>query len=166
MLSTILSENYLLVRLAMIVGLIVTLVVAALLVRAHGPGQRIATVISALAVVIVIALTLTPDTNSLEGSVCNLQPYSFYSDAYNMVLFGIPAIFAVVATRRPVVVLLVGVGFSALIELAQYWNPWLGRRCDVDDWLANSIGSVVGVLLAVIVVALVLAVQKRSRRYP
>jgi len=163
MLSTILAENYLLVRLAMIVGLIVTIVVAALLVRAHGRGQRIATYIAVAGLVVVIALTLTPDTNPLDGSVCNLQPYSFYSDAYNIVLFGIPAIFAVVAIRRPVIVLLSGILLSGVIELAQYWNPWFGRRCDIDDWLANSIGTLVGVLIAVVVIAV--AGRLRRRRF-
>jgi len=155
MLSTFIIENYALVRLAMLIGVIGCLVVAALLVRATQRGRRIAAIIAALAVIVVLALTLTPDTYPLAEATCNLQSNTPLNDDFNILLFLLPALFAVVASRKPVFVFLGGVAFSALIEFVQYANPLFGRRCDVDDWLANSAGTAVGVVVAVVLVAVV-----------
>jgi len=148
MLSTFIAENYLLVRLLLIAALVAAVVVTAILARARH-GRRIAAVLAGAGLLVIIALTLTPDTYPLDAATCNLQPYSSFTDVYNILLFLVPALFAVVATRHPLVVLAGGIAFSAGIELAQYLVPWFGRRCDVDDWLANTLGTLVGVVLAV-----------------
>ena len=77
----------------------------------------------------------------------------------NVLLFVAPALLAGVALRRPVVALLGGVVASALVEVFQALVPALGRSCDTNDWLSNSIGAFLGAGLAA--VALRLAARRR-----
>jgi VanZ family protein len=65
----------------------------------------------------------------------------------NVVLFVAPVLLLAVATRRPVLALLVGIALSAVIELVQALLPWLGRSCDTTDWSSNSIGAAIGAAL-------------------
>lgn len=74
--------------------------------------------------------------------------------AANVVLFVAPALLASVATRRPVLVLVAASAASALIETVQALVPALGRSCSTNDWLANTIGVAIGVLLAVLALRL------------
>lgn len=78
----------------------------------------------------------------------------------NVVLFVPPVLLAAVASRRPWFALAGGVLGSAAIELVQALVPPLGRSCDTNDWLSNSIGAVIGVGLAGIAALL----ARRSRR--
>lgn len=66
----------------------------------------------------------------------------------NVALFLPPAFFATLATRRPLVVLAAGAGLSAAIEALQALVFAIGRACDTNDWMMNTIGVAVGVLLA------------------
>ena len=159
MLSTFIVENYAIVRMLMVVALVAAVVVAALLVH----RRRIASILASVGLLVVLGLTLTPDTNPLPAQVCNLQSYTPFGDDFNILLFLVPAIFAVVAMRHPLIVLAGGIAISAGIELAQYLVPWFGRRCDVDDWLANSLGTLIGVALAVAVGAVVTWWGKRRK---
>lgn len=59
-----------------------------------------------------------------------------------------PVLLAAVASRRLAIVLVAAVVGSAAIEVLQALAPGLGRSCDTNDWLANSIGAVIGVVLA------------------
>ncbi|GLY98519.1 VanZ family protein [Actinoplanes sp. NBRC 103695] len=61
-------------------------------------------------------------------------------------LFVAPVLLAGVATRRPLVV---------MVEVFQAAVPALGRSCDSGDWMTNTIGAVIGALLALL--SLVLA---------
>ena len=74
--------------------------------------------------------------------------------AANVVLFVAPALLASVATRRPVLVLVVASLLSALIETVQALVPAIGRSCSTDDWLCNTIGVTTGVLLGVVALRL------------
>ena len=161
MLSTFIIENYALVRLAMLIGLVIAIVMAALLVRA-AHGRAIAAVIAGIGLAVVFGLTLTPDTYPLDAVTCNLESVTPFGDYFNILLFLLPAIFAVVATRKPVIVAASGLLLSAVIELVQYLNPVFGRRCDIDDWLANGAGTVIGVLIAVAVIQIVKRAGRRT----
>jgi glycopeptide antibiotics resistance protein len=161
MLSTFIIENFLLVRIALIVGALVCVALAAVLGWIGRTGQRIATGIAAVAAVAVVLLTLTPDKYAIPAVTCSFDPSFFYNDEFNIVLFLLPVLFAVVATRRPVVVLAGGIGLSAIIEVVQSLTLALGRRCDVGDWLANSTGTAIGVLIAVVVMAVIRRVKRR-----
>lgn len=165
MISTFLIENYALYRLILLVGAIVCVILAGILVWAGGKGRRIALAIAALSTLAALALTLSPDKYPLPAVMCALDPVYLYWDTSNVLLFALPALFAAIATRRPILVLAGGVVLSALIELVQAITPILGRRCDPSDWLANSIGTLAGVAVAVLLALIVRWIQgRRSRR--
>lgn len=163
MISTFITEHFLLVRIVLVVGVVGAIVLAGVLAGAGRTGRRVAAGIAAAAVLVVLGLTLTPDTPSGTTVTCNLEPYRIVGDEFNIALFLLPALFAVIASRRPGAVLAVAVGLSLVIEVVQATAPSLGRRCDIDDWLANSVGAVTGVLLAMVVLALVDKVGQRRR---
>ena len=72
----------------------------------------------------------------------------------NVVLFVPPVLLAALLLRRPLVALLGGVVASALVEAFQALVPALGRSCDTNDWLSNSIGALVGAGIAVVALGL------------
>lgn len=160
MLSTFIIENFAVVRVLLLVALIVAIAGVGLLVRLRS-GRLIAAIIAGLALVVVLGLTLTPDTYPLDVTTCNLESQTPLGDYLNIFLFVVPALFAVVATRRPVIVLFSGILLSAVIEFVQFSNPAFGRRCDIDDWLANSFGTLLGVAIAWAVTAAVRALIAR-----
>jgi len=47
-----------------------------------------------------------------------------------------------------------GSGLSAMVEAFQAAVPTLGRSCDFGDWINNTIGAVIGSLLALLSLAL------------
>jgi VanZ family protein len=51
--------------------------------------------------------------------------------------------FATLASRRPVVVALVGMAFPVLVELTQAFLN-VGRDCVGYDWVNNAIGALLG----------------------
>ncbi len=72
----------------------------------------------------------------------------------NILLFVPVVLFAAVASNRVVVPVLAGSVFSVAIETAQAALPVLGRACDTGDWLQNTIGALLGGLLAAVGLAL------------
>jgi len=162
LISTIIIENFFLVRVLLLLGFVGAIVGAGFLVRAGRRGRVISAIIAAAGLVVVIALTLTPDTYPLDSVTCYFVVDSPLWDILNIALFLVPGIFVVVAVRRPIIVAVSGVLLSALIEFLQYANPWFGRRCDVNDFVANATGMVVGVLIAVAVIAVVRWREKRA----
>jgi hypothetical protein len=104
-----------------------------------------------LSVVPVVALTLVP-TSGRAYAVCVVQ-FSLPTLATvellaNVALFFPLVFFATLATRRPLLMLVAGVGLSAAIEALQAVVPAIGRACDTNDWIMNSIGTISAVLLA------------------
>ena len=124
-----------------------------LLLRSGRRGTRIAWSLTASSLLPVAALTLLPSLNSqVSGDVCTVQfdypTFGRVELAANIALFVPLAFFATLATRRPLVVALAGSGLSAAIEALQALLPAIGRACDTNDWMMNTIGTVIGVLLA------------------
>ncbi|MDT0165477.1 VanZ family protein [Actinotalea sp. AC32] len=116
-----------------------------------------------LLVVSVLAvgfLTLVPTSRELptgcavEWAVPRLGAVELMA---NVIMFAPPVLLAGVLTRRPLVSLLAASGASALIEAFQALVPALGRSCSTNDWLANTLGALLGALLAVVAV-------RRARR--
>ncbi|MEP7114804.1 MAG: VanZ family protein [Ilumatobacteraceae bacterium] len=62
----------------------------------------------------------------------------------NVVLFVAPVLLVAVATGRPAMALLAGTALSFAIEAVQAALPALGRSCDSNDWLTNTMGAVIG----------------------
>ncbi|MEO7061549.1 MAG: VanZ family protein [Lapillicoccus sp.] len=120
--------------------------------RHPGPGRRVAWILSGLALLPVLALTLAPVTRQLYA-VCVVQfelPTSLkVGDVLaNLVLLVPVAWFATLASRRPVLVFFGGTVLSAALEAVQAAIPAIGRSCDTNDWFNNTIGVAIGVLAA------------------
>ncbi|HEX7301483.1 VanZ family protein [Lentzea sp.] len=100
---------------------------------------------------LVLALTFSRSQPSwaLVGTrFCALNGFSVngVSELFNALLFVPPVWCAVLATRRPLAVLVSAVASSALIEVLQ---PLVGRGlCETQDLLNNSAGAVVAAVLA------------------
>jgi len=82
----------------------------------------------------------------------------------NIILFVVPVLLVGVATRHPLAAFAAGTLASVLIEVVQAAVPALGRSCDTGDWLQNTIGALIGALLAAL--ALRLSRKRPTRRSP
>ena len=130
----------------------------AVLVVAGPPASRLLTArprlawtFAGLALVPVALLTLVPVDRVLfeRCSVHWAWPTPARVELMaNVVLFVAPVLLAAVAVRRALVAVLAGIALSAAIEVLQALVPAIGRSCDTSDWLCNSIGAVIGGLLA------------------
>ena len=124
---------------------------------------RLAWLLTGVSLLAVAALTLVP-VDRETFATCTVQwtlPTPARVELFaNLVLFVPPTLLAGVALRRPAVVALAASGLSAAIEGVQAAAPAIGRSCDTTDWLCNTIGALVGALLAW--VALRLARRRRA----
>ena len=152
MITTFLVEHSALVP---VFALLVALVVVGtgyLVLRNRRYGQRVAWVLFALSALPVFALTLVPSGHPQDRVFCTVQfalpTWGTVELLANLALIFPPVFFAALVTRRPLLVLAVGAGVSALIEGIQALVPVIGRACDTNDWMMNTIGAVIGVLLA------------------
>ncbi len=142
-----------LVPLALLLTAVGCVGVGYLLLRSGRRGTQIAWSLTVLSLLPVAALTLLPSLNSqVSGTICTVQfdypTFGRVELAANVALFVPLAFFATLATRRPLLVVVAGSGLSAAIEALQALVPAIGRACDTNDWLMNTIGTVIGVLLA------------------
>jgi glycopeptide antibiotics resistance protein len=141
-------------------GLVVVacVVIGYVLTRRRQRGERILWTLAGGSLLVVLALTLVPSGYNTRDEVwCTVQiaapTLGRIELMANIALFFPPAYFATLASRRPLLVLAAGVGLSAVIEGIQAAAPVIGRACDTNDWVMNTIGSVVGVLMAVCTMA-------------
>ncbi|WP_083255069.1 VanZ family protein [Amycolatopsis orientalis] len=113
--------------------------------------RRILWALAGLSLLPVFALTLVPTANRIDGILCTVQfampTLGTVELLANVALFLPLAYFATLATRRPLTTLAAGSGLSAVIEALQALVPAIGRACDTNDWLMNTVGAVLGVLL-------------------
>ncbi|MFJ3792318.1 VanZ family protein [Kitasatospora sp. NPDC090091] len=112
----------------------------------------VATVLWALGGAGVLAVTLTPIAGAHPAPSCAYGPGAWQNalgpqGLMNAALFGVPALFAVLALRRPFAVAAGAVVASAALETAQALLR-TGRACDAADLLANVAGALLGVVLA------------------
>lgn len=121
-------------------------------------GQRITWVLAGLSVLPVLALTLVPAGVRMDEFLCTVQfaapTLGRVELLANVALFFPPVFFATLATRRPLLMPAAGAGLSAAIEATQALVPGIGRACDTNDWLMNTIGAAIGALLAYGTIAL------------
>lgn len=127
------------------------------------PRPQFTRVLLGLSIMAVALLTLVPTSRELsvgctmEWDVPSLGAVELIA---NVILFVPVALLAGVLTRRPLVVLLVASGASVLVETVQALAPALGRSCSTNDWLSNTLGALLGALLA----AAALRIERRARR--
>lgn len=132
--------------------LLVVVVAAGLLTgRWLVPRPRLTWALAAVSLLPVVALTLVPVDRELFAR-CSVQwalptPGRVELMA-NVVLFVAPVLLAGIATRRPALAFLAGSVASVLVEAVQAAVPAIGRSCDTNDWLSNTIGALVGAALA------------------
>jgi VanZ family protein len=113
-------------------------------------------VLSGLALVAVLGLTLLPDADPVAGG-CEVQfsvPFRGLDTLANIGMTVPLALFLGVATRHPLFVFGGVSVLSAAIEAVQAVSPALGRRCDTDDWFMNTIGAVLGAVLALVILGI------------
>jgi len=129
-----------------------------ILLRTGNRGPRVLGGLALLAVLAVIPLTFLPGELRRSDVFCTVQfawpAWGAVETLANIALL-LPAVFFLtLLVRRPVLIVLVASACSAGIELIQAFLPALGRACDTNDWEMNTIGAVVGALLAVFTLAL------------
>ncbi|WP_409490778.1 VanZ family protein [Amycolatopsis sp. cmx-11-12] len=147
--------NFLLDHSALVpVAILLVALVCAVLGRLLAGRRRILWALTGVALVPVFALTLVPTGSTIEEIVCTVQ-FSLPSLGAvellaNVALFLPPVYFAALASRRPLTTLAAGSALSAVVEASQALVPTIGRACDTNDWLMNTLGAVLGVLLAAV----------------
>lgn len=151
------------------VTIAVCLAVGVWVVREGPRGRRVAAWLAGLTFLPVLVLTLLPVQRELYA-VCVVQfslPTSLrVGDVLANVVLLVPAAwFAALATRRPVLVAVLGSLTSAGIETVQALVPAIGRSCDTNDWLGNTTGVVGAVLVAALFLGLG-DLARRVRRRP
>ncbi len=115
------------------------------------PRPGLAWMLAALSLLPVAILTLVPVDRVLFAR-CTVQ-WSLPTPGRvelmaNVVLLVAPALLAGVASRRPLLAALAGSALSVRLETVQALAPAIGRSCDTNDWLSNTIGAVIGGALA------------------
>ena len=111
---------------------------------------------------------LRPDDDPRFASTMHTEAVRGRGSMRNVVLgvviavVGLGVLLAGVASRRPWLMLGLGSGASLVIEAVQAVLPAIGRSCDTTDWSSNSIGALVGAVLAWAAVRL----ASRVRRSP
>jgi glycopeptide antibiotics resistance protein len=121
-------------------------------------GQpRTTSALLAISALGIAVLTLYPEGDPQPEVTCAvavpyLSPTAVESIA-NIVLFMPVAVLAALRWRRPIVAILGASALSAIIEAVQAFVPLIGRACDTSDWITNTIGAVLGGVVAVAALA-------------
>ena len=152
-LSTVLVEHPWLTTAALLVLVVLGPLVGAVLLG----RPRTTTALLVLAVLVVVVLTLSPTSREMTVTCVaewSLPRLGAVETAANLILFAPLTLLGGVLTARPWRVALVASAASAVIELGQALLPMLGRACSTNDWWFNTLGAVLGALLAVGAIAL------------
>ena len=152
MISTFLVEHAPLVRIGFWAAVAAATLLAWVLHRLR--LRRVLLGLSAVAVVAVLVLTLLPDGARPGGVTCTVQfsvPFQGIDTLANVAMLLPLVLFLGAATGRPLTVLAGAVALSAGIEAVQALAPALGRRCDTNDWFMNTVGALLGAVIAVVI---------------
>lgn len=138
-------------RTATAVGTVLLLVLGPVAARLLVGRRRLAGTLAGVALVPVLAATLAPVDRELFARCVTgwTLPTPARTELWgNVLLTVVPALLATVASRRPGHVILAGGALAAGVETLQALVPAIGRSCDTNDWLANTIGVALGACLA------------------
>jgi len=153
--STFLVEHAPLVRIGLWVAVAAATLLAWVLHRLQ--LRRVLLGLSAAALIAVLILTLLPDGARPGGVTCTVQfsvPFQGIDTLANVAMLLPLVLFLGTATNRPLTVLTGAVALSAVIEVVQALTPVLGRRCDTNDWAMNTVGAVLGAVIALVICAI------------
>lgn len=158
MITDLLLDHAALVPAALLATVLVCVGAGVLVLRRARDPRRTAWLLTGLALLPVLALTLTPSgKGSREQAACTVQFFlpslTTVELLANVALLLPAAFFAALATRRPVLVAALASAGSAGLEAAQALVPAIGRACDTNDWAMNSLGVLAAALLAGAVLA-------------
>lgn len=155
MISTFLVEHAPLVRIGFWVAVAAATLLAWVLHRLR--LRRVLLGLSAVALIAVLVLTLVPDGARPGGVTCTVQfsvPFQGIDTLANVAMLLPIVLFLGTATNRPLTILTGAVALSAVIEVVQALAPVLGRRCDTDDLAMNTVGAVLGAVIALVICAI------------
>lgn len=145
--------NFLLDHSALVpVAILLVALVCAVLGHLFAGRHRVLWTLSGVALVPVVALTLVPTRHTIDEILCTVQfslpTLGSVELLANVALFLPPVYFAALASRRPVTMFAAGSALSAVIEALQALVPAIGRACDTNDWLMNTIGALLAAGMA------------------
>ncbi|MEW1753018.1 VanZ family protein [Streptomyces angustmyceticus] len=80
-----------------------------------------------------------------------LEPFGTEQGLLNCLMFAPVGFLGVLVTRRLFPAFAISMGLSVAIETAQGALPAIGRACDTSDLLANSVGGLLGALIAFLI---------------
>ena len=113
---------------------------------------RTATTLLAIALIAVLGLTLSPEGESDRAIGCAAElPFlapTAVEPMANILLFVPVALLAGLRWKKPMLAPLCASALSVAIEAVQALVPAIGRACDTGDWVTNTIGAVLGGVLA------------------
>ncbi|MBD0710592.1 MULTISPECIES: VanZ family protein [unclassified Streptomyces] len=79
------------------------------------------------------------------------EPFTTPQGLLNVVLFVPFGLFVVLATRRFLFGVTIGVLFTATLETAQATVPFIARLCDTDDLVTNTVGILAGAAVGALI---------------
>jgi len=110
--------------------------------------------IVAWSIYLVIAFTLTHSpADDVEFATDILGDVVLHAAGY--AILGILSIWVAAAHRRPLTFRRVAAVYGLILVYAlidEWTQPWVGRSCELTDWLADAAGALVGVLAATAVI--------------
>lgn len=163
MISTLLAEHPVLVRVLFVVAVVACFVLGWLLHRVREPLPL--AVLATIGLLGALALTLSPSSGR-AALFCTVQfsvPFKGLETLANVAIMVPLTLFAALWLRRPLAVFGAVSGLSAFIELFQALVPTLGRACDTNDWLMNTVGATLGALLATVILSVEARRPERRR---
>ena len=164
MISTLLAENPVLVRVLLAVAVVACTVLGRLLHRTCRSGAL--SVLATIGLLGTVALTLSPSSGRATV-FCTVQfsvPFQGLDTLANVAMMLPLTLFAALRLCRPLAVFAAVSGLSALIELFQALVPTLGRACDTNDWFMNTAGAALGALLAIAIISIEARCPERPRQ--
>ncbi|MEU5236520.1 VanZ family protein [Streptomyces lydicus] len=131
--------------------------IAVLLASKKGTDRPVSLALWCTSIVSVLFLTLWTNGGTQGAGTCVvnmtlLEPFGTEQGLLNSLMFMPVGFMGVFVTRRMIPAFACGVALSALIETAQGALPAIGRACDTSDFMSNSAGSMLGALIAFVLV--------------
>lgn len=130
--------------------------------------RRVPATLAAVGLALAVAVTLArsgghlPDPGTDPLTLCLRDSFSLHGglQVLNILMLAPFAFFATLATRRPVVVMVVSAVVSGGIEIAQAWTG-LGV-CQKQDFLNNTVGAVVAAGAAWLLITMLAGERERT----
>lgn len=99
---------------------------------------------------IAFAMTHTP-----AGQIDNLPDYlsDYILHGIGYFILGVLSVWVVLTSRRgltPRLFLAVYLAILIYATIDERTQPWVGRACELSDWIADAVGALIGMTIAVV----------------